>query len=118
MRTSDGSPCARASASSTAASSGKSTRSAAASVIEATSVSSTTRVRTEIRPGSSTSVDRVLADLLELVAVRSAEQLEEVPGRLGLLLVDLRDREADVNEDPVAEVDRVVPRQQPDVDGT
>src|SRR5919108_3804863 len=108
MRTSAGSPRARASASSTGGSSGSSIRSAAASVMDATSVSRTTLVRTEIRPGSSTSLDRASAQPFELLLVGGAEQLEEAPRRLGLLLIDLGHREADVDEHPVADVDRVL----------
>src|SRR4051794_30092599 len=51
-----------------------------------------------------------------LVGVRLADAGEEGQRGRRLLLVDLRQREADVDEDPVAGYGRVV-GQQPDVDG-
>src|SRR6185312_4310819 len=53
----------------------------------------------------------------ELLLVVGAHPLEQGDGRARLLLVDLRDREADVDQDPVARLDRLVAFEETDVDG-
>src|SRR4029450_13624810 len=59
--------------------------------------------------------DHRLLQGLELVGVRLADPLQEFQGGLGLVLVDLGEREADVDEDPVARLDDLI-LQQADVD--
>ena len=56
--------------------------------------------------GSRRSLDHARLQLLELLLVVGAHPLEQVAGRPGLLLVHLGDREADVDQDPVARARR------------
>ena len=63
--------------------------------------------------------DRARLQLLELLLVLGPHLLEQPQCRVRLVLVDLRQREADVYEHPVAELDAVtVVVEQPDVDRT
>src|SRR5207249_1251299 len=54
---------------------------------------------------------------LEFISVRLPECRQERQRRLGLLLIDLRQSKADVDEDPVPRLDRLV-REHHDVDTT
>src|SRR5436190_307797 len=66
---------------------------------------------------SAFSIDLARLEVGELLLVRVAEQFQERPGGARLLLVDLRHREADVDQDPVADPDFVRRvHEQPDVD--
>ena len=58
----------------------------------------------------------LVAQLGELLLVLRAHALEQRAGRARLVLVDLRDREADVDQDPVAGLDRLVAVEEADVD--
>src|SRR5215218_505147 len=62
------------------------------------------------------SFDRARPQVGELLLPRLSELLEERARRTCLVLVDLRHREADVDEHPVADLDRVVAVEQRDVD--
>src|SRR3954469_6325428 len=63
------------------------------------------------------SLDHARAKLAELLLVLRAHALEQLTGRARLRLVDLRDGEADVDQDPVARLDRLVALEEADVDG-
>src|SRR4051794_6873008 len=111
-RTAAASPaCARAV--STAAGRDASMRCATASASEPTSTSSTTSVRTEMRLGS---FNAATSQVGELLTEGIAELLEELARGPRLLLVDLRHREADMDQHPVTRVDRILAREQADVD--
>src|SRR4051794_6735149 len=68
--------------------------------------------RNASRAGSRSSFDRARLELLELLVIGGAHLLEQPQRGVRLLLVDLRQREAHVDEDPVARHDVV---EQPDV---
>src|SRR4051812_37018028 len=63
----------------------------------------------DVRPygTSASSLDLARLELSELLLERLSQLEQECRGRLRLLLVDLRHGEADVDQDPVADVDRV-----------
>src|SRR3954464_5674659 len=72
--------------------------------------------RSARREDSRRSLDRARLQLLELLLVLGAHLAQQAVGGHRLLLVDLRQREADVDEDPVAGPRLVVTVQQADVD--
>jgi hypothetical protein len=77
----------------------------------------TPRGRTRLAAVEARLLDRAVLELSQLLAVGVAELLEELARRLRLGLVDPGHREADVDQHPVARLDRVLAaREQADVD--
>src|SRR5689334_1435777 len=81
---------------------------ASARALSASRNSSTNRIAALLQ-------DLGVAEGRDLVLVRLADALEELHGRPRLVLVDLGEREADVDQHPVARPHRLL-RQQADVD--